>query len=682
MTNLRRGMLFFPFVILALAVPLFAQDNTLTVAGSSVALPIVQLIAETYAPTEVTITPAINGTADGFAQLCAGTVDAVAASRALSTAEETVCNANGIQFHELVLGYDYLVFVGNAADTFNVCLAASTLNNLFAPSASESVTNWTGISAENPDLPITLYVPASNTLSGATLDNFIAGTGIRSDALVATPVEAITAVNATTGAIAVVPFSSLLAVEGEEYILSVDFQTSSVGCVSPAVDAFENGIYTLGTNFYFYISTTAATRVPTLLESFVTTDSTFLLEGLGFTAPTSTVRDLNAQAITTLGRLFTRQQETFEIPIGLAGEVTLGGNPALNTWLKAAADSFAQTYPDLKFTLKFEGEPSGLRRFCNGELDIIASEVPLSGEAATNCEANSITTFDVTLGTKAVVLVGNALDTEQACLTLDQISTIWNTASEKVVTNWTGVDVTFADKPLTLFAPTSSDAADLLLRRGDTIVPPLRSDVAESNDDPLYRAAAVANVPGALTFMTWREYGQVLATGQERIQLVNVQADGECVTPSDATIADSTYPITETATLIVNTSSLANINVQSYLWTLFDSITQYANYEALGYTGLASDFFVDVRSNLLVAFAEAEAALAVPEVTAEPGIEVTAEATGEATAEVTMEATVEVTLEATAEATIEATEEATQEPTAVPTPEATEEATAEATASS
>ena len=156
---------------------------------------------------------------------------------------------------------------------------------------------------------------------------------------------------------------------------------------------------------------------------------------------------------------------------------------------------------------------------------------------------------------------------------------------------------------------------------------PLRDGI-NVNTDPLYRAAAVGNVEGALTFMTWAEYEKVVATNQANIQLVAVGDGSNCVQPSEAAIADGSYPLSQPLKLIVKESTLIRPDVQSLLW-LLASDDRYTLIQNAGLAGLNFGDLPALRDRLQNAFNEAAmaAALATPEATAQATEAATAEAT-------------------------------------------------------
>jgi hypothetical protein len=169
----------------------------------------------------------------------------------------------------------------------------------------------------------------------------------------------------------------------------------------------------------------------------------------------------------------------------------------------------------------------------------------------------------------------------------------------------------------------------LLLARTVGGSTPIRNDVTETNPDPLYRAAATANVPGAVTFMSWAQYQQVLANNQQRIALIAVDNGAGCITPSEQTLTDGSYTLARRALLLVNPRQLLNLQVQSYLWFMLSDANA-PLYEANDLSGVTLNTLTAERGNLQTAYTEAQtlAAQATPTGAAPSG---TAEPTAEGT---------------------------------------------------
>lgn len=640
MRLLRRLRLIVPAVLLA-AGGVIAQEEPLTVVGSNIAAPILQAVA----PDELPLTVATSGMAAGFQAFCNNTAEVVVASRPMTPEEADLCALNSVTFQQYTLAHYLIAVFINNADGIPACLALSELNTLLQPSAANVIVDWSSI-VEGSDLPLTVYLPASGTLDYAILDNVINGVGLRADALTGAPA----ALLETSGSLGAFPINVLLEAPSLTP-LSIRSDEPDGLCVFPDVFAFESGLYPLGVEYSVFINAAHTQRAAPLIAALIDPTSAANVEALGFIAPSFERYERNR--LVSLGELPSVEVDPnaplYVVPTGLSGQVMGGGQALLNEWLRAASAQITQSEQNLRVTLTFEGEVAGLRRFCNGELDFVVTSGPLRGDAAANCEASSIVPYEISLGRKPVVLVANAADDYAACLTTAQLDRLWRVPTGEPVTSWSQVDPSMPEEAITLFSPTDSTQADILLARGSDIIPPMRDDTI-ANADPLFRAAAVANVRGSLTFMLWSEYQRVLANNQERIQLVAVDAGEGCIIPDEATIADGSYPLSVSASLLIDRQRLADTNVRAYLWTAF-SETTLPTFEATGFLAPA-DFFALTRAALAAAFNEVEAELTAaqlePEATPEP--EVTPDPEDAAEPEVTPEATAleEATPEATA----------------------------------
>jgi phosphate transport system substrate-binding protein len=625
-----------PVILLALflALPtlLLAQsEDTISGGGSGLVAPLFEAFVQA-SEMEVQVDLSANGTTDGINQLCNGALDFVIASRPISVAEDATCAENGVDYVELLVGHEILALVANPDVEFAQCLTQDNLNTLLRPSSQETITNWNQIDAENPDTALEVFLPASGTSVYALLDRIVRGDGFRGDATSeAKLADVVSNVSDTPGAFGV---TSLAAVEASTKPVTVlELETDSVvGCTAPTAENVENRLYSSANRLFVYVNSAslAKTGLADLLNFIVTSeDSATIVESEGFTPVSADVyaRDLDILNNRTVGREFSQDVVTLDSSDVLSGQVAIGGAAFVDSFLESDTTDFTTTNPGVTVDYQMDGEPAGLRRLCNGEIDIVAAEGDMPAEDVTNCEANNIATFASDIGSQAVVLVANADTPFLECLSTNQLTTIWAATADEAVKTWSHVDSSFDGLDMTLFAPNEGDDyTDLLLAKSAGVDLPIRADVTQFNDDPLYRAAATANVEGALTYMSWQDYQRVLANDQANIQLVKISSSAGCVLPSVATITDDSYPLARHAKLIISQPSLARPEVQALVWALYSD----ANYPNLGSAGFVGIDFADlpvIRENLRRTFFEAEAAA---EATAQ---ETTPEVTPEATAE-------------------------------------------------
>jgi phosphate transport system substrate-binding protein len=610
---------------------LFAQENN-TAVGSGIIAPIVQAAAETSG-TDVTVS--VTGTDRGLAAFCQGEADLALATRPLSETDGLNCSASGVNFLELLAGYNAIALVSSPDATFNQCLTSDQLRSLLAPSAQGQVTDWSQVNAENPSSPITIVAPPDTVPAYAALDSLVEGVGIRSDVQIAqTDEAAISQVSSNSNALGIVSYAS--AAQAGEALRILQLNTSAAGCTAPSLETIEGREYAGAERLFVYVNSTSLSKpgLTDLLNSAFSEDAAGIVSSLGFVAPSANTYAIDQQVIaeTQTGRQFTRDVDAFTIPSGLAGTVNLGGSPSDGDYIQTVTTAFTTAQPGVTLNQSYLGEPDGFRRLCNGELDITVAFSDLSSEQADNCSANNVEPFPVDLGRQAVVLVANAASDYLTCLTTDQLNTLWNASSAGTITTWNQISAEFPDTAFTLFAPQPGNVyTDILMTALTGSAAPTRIDT-QLDDDAAYRAAATANVEGALTYMSWPEYQTIQQSGQENVALLGVDSGSGCVQPSEATIGDGSYALSRALRLIVNRSTLARPEVQSLLWFIA-SDENYTSISSSGLVGLSFGDLADLRFTLQETFAQVTAELAqvAPESTAEATMEAEA-ATPEATA--------------------------------------------------
>ena len=662
MTFIARRALFALLVLSMLLLPVAAQDDSgVLVVGSAVAGQAFNAVAANEA-----FTTDFSGTQNGLAQFCGNAADITLATRPLSLAESSACAANGVEFVELLIGFDGYALIGSPDTEFAECLSTANLGALIAPSLTGTEVDWTLVNASYPAAALEFVHPGLNSRPSALVDRVVRGEGFRSDATALADSAAVIAdVAAGEGKLGVVSLADALNAEGVN-VFALNNLTLSTCVDATAENAFSRQ-YVGGDRMFAYVNAAALGKagVAEALGALTSADAGEALTTAGFVALTDS---LNAQAAAvvadgTTGRVFSNDVNTFQITGDPTGTLRVGGDAAGVNFLKSALPAATQLYSMITLEESYLGGPAAVREFCNGNRDVIALSREFTAEEQAACDANTIETFELPVGAQAAVLVANASSEYLSCISTATIAGVFATSDELPAT-WNSFNAEFADEPIYLFVSSKGDVAlDTMMIASTGVSTPVREDV-QINADAAYRAAAVGNTPGAVAVMTWAEAQDALAAN-ESLQLVSVQADGgECVAPSAETIADGSYALVQPVRLVINGRALETDTVQAAIYALF-SDENYPLIEAADLTGLRFADLVNVRSTLVDAFraadvAEAErfaaetAAAATPEVP-DGTVEATAEGSeavetpaGDTTAEPTAEATSEDAPEATA----------------------------------
>lgn len=606
-----------------LPVPLFAQETSgnenITAVGSGLITPVLEAAAAS-AGTPLSIE--VTGSQRGLEAFCQGEADLAAASRSLNESESVTCASLGVEFLELLLGYQIAAFIAPPDSTFAQCLTNDQLHTLFAPSSSGLILDWSQVNPENAPAPITIVLPDSGVLPDL-LDRLVTGDGLRTDTMRAGADTVIQEVTATSNSIGLIDLPAALAAGDAVRILELN--TSPAGCTPPSAAAVDTGTYSAALPLYVYVNASALQKagVSELLNAVFSNAIWADPSAATFTQPPDTIAAANRDTIATgrTGRVFSAEENAFVIPAGVSGTVNVAGSAIAADFFNASTSALTSQHPGITVTTAINGQTAGVRRLCNGEVDLALAFSDLTDEQAENCAANNISLFTLELGRRTVVLVANAASPYLQCLTVPQIVTVFSAESAGTITTWSQVDPAFPETPLTLFTPQpGSVLTDLLMLAGGSTLP-ARIDT-QLNDDAAYRAAATANVEGGLAVLSWTEYQDILTRGQQNIMPVSVDNGSGCVEPAFATIVDGSYALSRPARLLVNTASLTRPEVQSTLWYLIsdENFPQFAEAELIGVT---FESLSDLRAGLQAAFTAAAASALTPEATPEVTPEVT-----------------------------------------------------------
>lgn len=580
------------------------SPGDITIIGSAIANSLIERMAEASGMTSVAITT--SGTSEGIDQFCNGEIDLATATREMSDAERAICDAQDVVYSELLIGHHLAAFIAGADATIE-CLDETQLREVLKPSASNALTDWSFASEALAELPLTLLLPGDNQIAYFIADAVVAGDGLRLDAeTLDEGADAAGRVRETEGALALV--AGNMRSESSESLTFLDVSSADSGdCVSPTAEGAESGEYEFALSLYIVVNRarlSASDSLAGFMQFIVSEAGAAVIGEAGATPPTAATSELNALILSGADAVASAGADggDYEIPLDLNGQVKLVGAANAYQALSRVSDKLSASYERFSTDFEIAGSRSGIASLCNGEADIALLDATLDADALEGCAAEGLVTMPLALGAQATVLVGNAGDEYSACLTAGQVNAIWGGDAE----NWSEIDAAFPDQQMTLFGPSFTDQyTDILLQTAAGIIPPARRDT-EKDYDPLYRAAAVGNVAGGLTYMSWPDYQRVIANEQANIRLVSVNEGAGCVEATVDSIENSTYPLSRRASMLISEESLAKAQAQSFLWSLAAD-ENWSLLEREGFVGASTLDLRIVRRNLLTWFAEAEA---------------------------------------------------------------------------
>ncbi|MCR2824693.1 PstS family phosphate ABC transporter substrate-binding protein [Microbacterium sp. zg.Y909] len=241
------------------------SGGSVTTDGSSTVAPLTEAAADLFREQDasVNVSVATSGTGGGFKAFCADETDISNASRPIKDEEAAECEANGVEFTEIIAANDGLSVIINPENDWATDLTLEQLAKIWAPASEGTVTSWADVDPGFPDVPLVLF--GAGTDSG-TFDYFteeINGeTGaIRTDY---SPSEddniTIQGVAGDEGAIGFLGLSYVEENEGTIVAASIDG-------VYPSTETVQDGTYTpLGRPLFIYVKNAAYADKPQVKE--------------------------------------------------------------------------------------------------------------------------------------------------------------------------------------------------------------------------------------------------------------------------------------------------------------------------------------------------------------------------------------------------------------------------------
>ncbi|KIL44410.1 PstS family phosphate ABC transporter substrate-binding protein [Jeotgalibacillus soli] len=131
--------------------------------GSSTVAPIMEAIVEIYSAEqpEVRVSSGVSGTGGGFEKFIAGETDFSNASRPIKDEEAAALEEAGIEYTEVVLGYDGLSVVVSQDNDWVDYLTLDELKKLWVEDGTEKT--WADIREGWPEEPVEFYSPGTDS---------------------------------------------------------------------------------------------------------------------------------------------------------------------------------------------------------------------------------------------------------------------------------------------------------------------------------------------------------------------------------------------------------------------------------------------------------------------------------------------------------------------------------------
>ncbi|MGQ0743509.1 MAG: PstS family phosphate ABC transporter substrate-binding protein [Acidimicrobiales bacterium] len=245
---------------------------------------------------------------------------------------------------------------------------------------------------------------------------------------------------------------------------------------------------------------------------------------------------------------------------GLSGSVRIDGSSTVAPLSEAAAELFQAENSGVRVTVGTSGTGGGFEKFCAGETDISDASRAIEEDEIAACEAEGVRYEELRVALDGLSVVVNPENDWAECLTVDQLSAIWEPDSK--VNNWKQVDPAFPDVALDLFgAGTDSGTFDYFTAAINGEEGASRTDYNATEDDNV-TVTGVSGTRGALGYLGLSFVEQ----NSDSLKGVRIDGGQGCVAPSVATVQDGTYsPLGRPLFIYVSAAALDRPEVAAFV---------------------------------------------------------------------------------------------------------------------
>jgi phosphate transport system substrate-binding protein len=265
----------------------------------------------------------------------------------------------------------------------------------------------------------------------------------------------------------------------------------------------------------------------------------------------------------------------------LSGTIRVDGSSTVGPLTEAVAEGFQAENPDVRVTVGVAGTGGGFERFCAGETDISDASRAIEPEEKKLCQEGGIEYEELRVATDALTVVVNP-ENPVTCLTVDQLSAIWDRGSD--ISSWS--DVPDLDPPydadLALFGPgTDSGTFDYFTEAINGEEGVSRTDYNNVGENDNATVTGVQGDEGGMGYFGFSFFTE----NQETLKALEVDAGEGCVAPSVETAQNDEYvPLSRPLFIYPSAEALQKPEVDAFLQYYMDNVNSVA--ETVGFIPL------------------------------------------------------------------------------------------------
>ena len=239
----------------------------------------------------------------------------------------------------------------------------------------------------------------------------------------------------------------------------------------------------------------------------------------------------------------------------LSGNIVIDGSSTVYPITEIVAEEFTYENPDVKVTVAESGTGGGMKKFVEGEIDIVNASRKIKDSELDQSKGNGIDALELVVANDGISVVVNSENDFATDLTKEELAHIFR--NENPAKYWSDVREGFPNELIKVYTPgTASGTFEFFTEVVKDEVKSQREDAILSEDDNVL-VKGVSEDKYSIGYFGYSYY----EANKDKINLVSI--DG--IAPSSETINDGTYLLSRPLFIYFDKNDLSKPEIQAFI---------------------------------------------------------------------------------------------------------------------
>ena len=239
----------------------------------------------------------------------------------------------------------------------------------------------------------------------------------------------------------------------------------------------------------------------------------------------------------------------------LSGNIVIDGSSTVYPITEIVAEEFTYENPDVKVTVAESGTGGGMKKFVEGEIDIVNASRKIKDSELDQSKGNGIDALELVVANDGISVVVNSENDFATDLTKEELAHIFR--NENPAKYWSDVREGFPNELIKVYTPgTASGTFEFFTEVVNDEAKSQREDAILSEDDNVL-VKGVSEDKYSIGYFGYSYY----EANKDKINLVSI--DG--IAPSSETINDGTYLLSRPLFIYFDKNDLSKPEIQAFI---------------------------------------------------------------------------------------------------------------------